>query len=164
MDYEADLQIDPDQLDVEWLEQANRFMKYAEASADADAEVKRINEKIKNLQSELTLDAHQDPTIMGKDIKPTVANVEAYYREHDNYKKLKDQVIDAEHDADVLRNAVFAFHQRKAALEQLVTLHGQQYFAGPTEPRNLGLEFEKRSRHGIASKKVKAGTKRSRST
>ena len=38
-----------------------------------------------------------------------------------------------------------AFEQRKDALENLVRLHGQQYFAGPKIPRDLPSEMEKRT-------------------
>jgi hypothetical protein len=44
--------------------------------------------------------------------------------------------------AEVAKNE-FSF-TRKAALENLVQLHGQNYFAGPKVPRNLSKERDEK--------------------
>ena len=43
--------------------------------------------------------------------------------------------------------------RQKTALENLVKLHGQQYFAGPSVPRDLSKEWERHERQ----KSVDAG-------
>jgi hypothetical protein len=42
--------------------------------------------------------------------------------------------------------AVNAFEQRKSALENLVRLFGQSYFAGPKMPRDLHWEKEEKEK------------------
>ena len=49
----------------------------------------------------------------------------------------KNFVIEAAKVHALLSNAVMAMEQRKRMLEVLITLHGQEYFAGPSTPRNL---------------------------
>jgi hypothetical protein len=58
------------------------------------------------------------------------------------------------YEAEVLQGAVNAVDHRKDALENLVRLHGLQYFAGPKVPRNLSEEREYREEQ---QKKVDAG-------
>ena len=164
LNYEEDLRIDPENLDVEWLEQPHVFMKYAEECAHADAEAKRKEEKVKIVRSELVLEINEEPELLGEDVKPTKDNVEAYVRTNKKHKMAKKEYIEAQHRADVLRTTISAFHQRKLALENLVRLQAQGYVAGPTEPRDLGIEYGKNAKHRRASERIKKTTKRSRRT
>ncbi len=47
--YEDDLRIDPHALDIEWIEQPNLYMRYAEKLAHAERVSKRLDEKIKRV-------------------------------------------------------------------------------------------------------------------
>ena len=65
------------------------------------------------------------------------------------YRRKYTRWLDEKHRAEILQCAQKAFDQRKAALENLVKLYGMQYFAGPSEPRDLDIEKahrEKRAR------------------
>ena len=138
-DYEEDLAIDPDALDVEWLDHPARFMRYAEACAKAKKKLDESHERVKVVRSKLV-----------KRIKEqeggTAQEIEAKYRNSPRHKKAKQAMINAEYQFNVLSNAVSAMHARRSALENLVRLHGQSYFAGPQEPRDLSLEFGKQAR------------------
>lgn len=131
--YEEELTIDPDALDMEWLEQPKLFMKYSKAHADAAATVRELEEKLKVIRSDIILRNQKK----GGDIKTTKDNLEAMYRVDALHEQTKREWVRASHRADILDGAVYAFHQRKAALEHLVILHGQNYFAGPRVPRDL---------------------------
>ena len=52
------------------------------------------------------------------------------------------------------QGAVYAFEQRKTSLENLVRLHGQQYFAGPKMPRDLRKEVDRRAQQRKADELV----------
>jgi hypothetical protein len=54
---------------------------------------------------------------------------------------LTREVIEVRYDYDMSRSALSAIDSKKSALENLVKLHGQNYFAGPTIPRNLNKEW-----------------------
>lgn len=143
MDYEKDLEIDGMSLDLEWIRQPKLFAKYSKELAEAERKAKLANELVKTIRSELIMKINKDPdTYLGKDMKVTDAKVEACYRQQDEYKKAKQDRIDAEYTRDMIKVAADAFNfHRKPALENLVTLHGQQYFAGPSVPNDIGREF-----------------------
>ena len=83
-----------------------------------------------------------------------------------NYKEASQELIDTKYKAEMVRAAVSAIEHRKDALENLVRLYGQQYFAGPKVPRDLSAEAslkhagQKKADAGIAARlkrtKVKA--------
>lgn len=150
MNYVEDLRIDPDQLDVEWIEQPLLFHKYSAKSAEANQFVRKCEELVKVIRSELIIEASmKGEDVLGRGVKPTAVNVEAYFRNHADYKKAKESLHQAQYEQEMLANAVFAFHQRKAALENLTRLQGQNYFAGPVAPRELSQEYKENQREGL---------------
>lgn len=150
MNYIDDLKIDPDQLDIEWLEQPLLFHKYSSASAQANQFVRKCEELMKVVRSQLTLEASQKgEQVLGQRIKPTAVNVEAYYRTHKDYIQAKTSLSEAQYEAEMLTNAVYAFHQRKSALENLIKLHGQNYFAGPVVPRELSAKYKENQKERL---------------
>ena len=130
-DFDADIEINPQFLDAEWMDQARRYMKYSRAAAKANKRARQSEERVKTIRSELVNKPKQ--TDAGKN----AATLEAYYRTNESYKKAKTTWIDSQFEADLLNGAVFAFQNRKSALENLVKLHGQEYFSTPSEPRDL---------------------------
>lgn len=158
LDYKEDLLIDINALDEEWLDQPNLFMRYAEASAQAEKELRRMHEKVKTIRSELVFKAFSEGTVKIKDKEAKVVGsvAEAYYRINPDYRKAKQELIRCEHTTEVLRGAVSAFHQRRAALERLVMLHGQQYFAGPNVPHEFPSGNKVEGRNRKAAKRTKS--------
>ncbi len=154
MDYIEDLKINPDQLDIEWIEQPLLFHKYTAKSAEANKFVRKCEELVKVTRSELVLEAGtMGEAVLGKGIKSTATNIEAYFRNHATYKKVKETLHEAMYEQEMLANAVYAFHQRKVALENLTRLQGQNYFAGPTIPRELSQEYKENQREGLREQK-----------
>jgi hypothetical protein len=156
LDYIKDVKIDESALDVEWLEQTTLLVKYARNAAKWHKRVMQAEEKIKVVRAELIEEANQFPDrCLGKGIKPTAPNIESYYRNHEDHKAAKEEWITATFEYDIALAAKDAISfSRKAALENLVILHGQQYFAGPRVPRNLSEEREMRAKkvdEGIAN-------------
>lgn len=135
--YEEDLHIDPNFLDAEWLNIANTIMKYSAESARAKKYASFAEERVKTLRSQLVKEANNNPSVMGKDVKATAPNVEAYYRDDEKYKEVKAEWIEAVYYADLMQNAVYAFQAKKAALENLVRLQGIGYNSEPQTPRDL---------------------------
>jgi hypothetical protein len=137
-----DIRIDETALDVEWLEQAELAVKYGKYWSKCKEEFIRAEENIKVIRAELVALANADPDrYLGDGVKPTAVNIESFYRNHKKHKEAKERWIKAMtelNDAEIIKNEI-AF-TRKAALEAMVQLHGQQYFAGPKMPRNLTKE------------------------
>ena len=156
MDYKEDLHIDKNNLDGEWLDQPKLVYKYGRELAQHEREVKKLNEDLKTLRSELINKATQEPTrYLGQGVKATGGSLEAYYRTHKKYKKLKKEVHDAELERDLVNVAYYAVQGRRAALDNLVRLHGQQYFSQPTgdvKTRALQKDRDKRVKRKRAKK------------
>ena len=94
MNYEKDLKIDVDALDVEWADHAELSLQYGKHYANCMKELEEAEEDIKITRSELIKKANEDPEgCLGDDIKPTAPNVEAYYRNHRRHKKAKTRII-----------------------------------------------------------------------
>jgi hypothetical protein len=160
MNYEIDITIDEGALDVEWLEQPRLMLKYARNAAEARKALDEAKEKLDFVKADLDRKIRTDPEDYGlmKVTEPTVA---AAIFTCDEYKEANKDYIQAKFDADIAQGATFAFNARKDALENLVRLHGQQYFAGPKIPRDLAWEkkaHDEKVNAGIASKLTRRRT------
>lgn len=145
MNYKRDLEIDVDALDVEWAGQAALSMKYVKHYAKCRKRLTLAEEAIKVIRAELIKRANSDPVRFCNKEKPNAADIEAYYRNHPKHKAAKNEWVEAQYEFTMAEGAKNEFSfTRKASLENLVTLHGQEYFAGPNVPRNLHDEMEKR--------------------
>ena len=154
MNYEQDIQIDDTALDIEWLEQPSLMFKYARNAANARKTLDITKENLDVVRAGLDKLIRESPSTYGVD-KITEGAIQAVILTQDKYKAANKAFLDAKYDVDIAQAAVIAISQRKDALENLVRLHGQQYFAGPKLPRDLHGEREERQKNvdgGIANK------------
>ncbi len=154
---QTDKQIDPDTLDIAWLEQADLYYKYSDAwntalneKNDLKIEVERQKEKIEEAKADLDLDIRKNPDTYDID-KVTESAIQSAIHVNPDYKKeletmydLKKEFNEAQAKANRLYSCVAAMEQRKTALENLVRLINQQYFSTPSEPRDLSHEYHKK--------------------
>lgn len=142
LDYIKDMEIDEEGLDVEWLNQPELARKYGKHLVDLRLVMEKADEKVKTIRSELILKANElDAMKVFSKKKPTMADIEAYYRTQPEYIEAKEDYLKAKEEyeyAEVVTNEVR--FTRKNALEQLVLLYNGNYFAGPAVPRNLSEE------------------------
>lgn len=155
-EYQKDLEIDEFNLDKEWLEQSNRYMKYAELCADAERDMNEIHEELKVTRSELVTECKEE------DPKATGPEIEAYYRTATSHKDLKDQFLTAQHNFRIMETAVRAFYMRKVALENLVRLQLSSFYGDPTSPE--GVPGHDRTVKSTAAKTKVKGAMRGRRT
>lgn len=149
IDYESDIEINPDELDIACLEQANLATRYGRELAKYERAVKYAHEKVKTLKAKLIKDANEFPNeLLGKDVKPTATNVEAYYRSDEEYKQAKKNWIEAEYNRDLAKQAYDAItFQRQNSLKILAQLLQMEYYAGPVIPHNIVDRYnEKKAR------------------
>lgn len=145
MDFEKDIEIDETALEIEWLNQPKLAMRYGKHWAQCQKRVTQAEEEVKLIRSRLIKQANTDPDkYLGKGIKATAPVVEAYYREHEDHIEAKKDLVDAQYEANIADIAKWEIsNSRKTALENLVRLHAQHYFAGPSMPRDITIEAEK---------------------
>lgn len=122
--------VDRDRLDEEWERQPGTFFRLAERLAKAEADMERAKAALELAEATLQKEVRRDPAGYGVD-KVTDKSVEAAVLSCGSYRKAVEAYIEAKYDRDVTRAAVTALDHKKAALERLVSLHGQNYFSQP---------------------------------
>ena len=162
LNYEEDIRIDETALDVEWLDQPSLMMKYARHQAEMLRAEEEAKENLEIVQSELDKEVRNDPEGFGITTKLTEAGVLGAIKMSEEYKKALKKYNEARFENNVAKGAVKSIDARKGALENLVRLHGQQYFAGPSVPRDLTKEWQEKEKRKKTSSLVSKKLQRSR--
>lgn len=145
MNYEMDVTTDESALDVEWLEQSALTLKYGMNCAKARDIMDRSKEKLELVRAELDAKIRKHPERY--DIqKLTEAVVQNSIITNTYYQDTMEAYLQAKNDYEMARVALNAIETKKAALENLVRLHGMNYFAGPAVPRDLTKEWANQER------------------
>jgi hypothetical protein len=153
MNYEKDIKIDAEALDLEWLEQPQLMLKYCQHAADMRYKLDAAKEALDLARAELDKEIRTNPERFGIG-KVTESVVENTILMQPEYREASEAMANAKYESDVAQNAVRAIDQRKDALENLVRLFGLQYFAGPRVPRDLSQEVQKRAEQRQANEMV----------
>lgn len=136
LEFELDRKIDPEQLDVECVRQADLYFKYAERAIMARGEADRLKLKLDVLRAELELKVRKSPRRYELD-RVTDASVRAVVDAMPKFVEANVEWFRARDDAMILDKAVMAMDVKQRMLQKLIDLHGQSYFAGPSAPRDL---------------------------
>ncbi|RLF30294.1 MAG: hypothetical protein DRN14_00115 [Thermoplasmata archaeon] len=155
-EFESDLKIDPNYLEVEAGRQGELFFKWAERAVEAKERADHAKLKMDVLEAKLSSKARLDPDSFGI-AKVTEGSIAAAIKIHPEFLEAQEEHISARADFHMLERAVEAMEQRKRMIEILVTLHGQQYFAGPSVPHNLvdaWKEVTSKRKEAVAKKQV----------
>ncbi len=151
LDFEKDINIDPDNLDIEWMEQPELVYKYSKAVAESEDELSiakldmdMTKNELEKVRASTELHIRANPEHYGLAKKPTEASVKSaialekevldtqkeYYDTIKKLNKAKDIV-------NTFRSALKAIEAKRPALENLVKLLLSNYYSGPIEPRNI---------------------------
>lgn len=155
MDLDTIMKIDETALDVEWLDQAHRFMKVSKEASVLKKELALLKEESDVLEANWVNRIRRHPAKYGMENRVTEGGIKAAVTANEEVRQMAFKIIDKQYELDLVSSAVRAMEHRKAALEELVQLHGQQYFAGPKDPRNLNLEAAKKGLHQQAMEKIR---------
>lgn len=161
MDYLEDIRIDESALDVEWLRQASLTFRYGEHQATMKRIVDRKKEELDLVRAELDKKIRSKPENYRID-KITEAVVQATILQQEDYQEINSELIDARYELEIASAALRALEQKKSALENLVRLNGQNYFAGPSIPRDLTKEWEQKEKTKASNAAVAGGMQRKR--
>lgn len=150
--YASLIEIDPDALDVEWVEQPGVFLHVAESLARARNKLERAEQdyevKEARIASKIRAEANGDR-------KVTEAAVKERLTQNSILAEAREELADLRLKVELLAAGVRALDMRKSALENLVRLQGQSYFAGPKEPRALSVEVAKRRLSDDTKEKIR---------
>jgi len=143
VNYEKDMQIDENALDLEALEQANLMLRYTRHEADCLRDMEMAKEELEFIDADLDKKIRANPEEFEIE-KVTEAVVSSTIKTHPKHIDAFREYMDARYEHNVAKGAVKACEHRKRMIEVEVDLYGKQYFAGPATPRNLSKEKEKR--------------------
>lgn len=156
MNYEEDIEIDEEMLDVDWLNQPKLFMQYSRHYAQMRRSVDETKQALDVVKAEVDRDIRNDPEKYNIE-KVTEGSIQSAILTSKKYKEAYKEYLDAKYESDMAGAAVQAFEHRKVALENLVRLHGQQYFAGPRVPHNLSEQRALKEKEKERSNQVQSG-------
>ena len=123
------LDIDPNELDQEWLNQPRHFYRYAKMLEKLRKTHEQLKAKFKLVAATCGKEIRQDA--QKKKQKPTEAAIINAMLLMEEYQEAEKAVIEASYQVGVYEAVVKSLAQRKDALENLVRLHGQNYFSKP---------------------------------
>lgn len=155
LDYERDLYIDESSLDVEWLNQPLLMLRYTRERAKAEREVARLKRKLRITAATLDKDVRTNPGDFKITVKLTETVVLNAVLCDEEYEEVEKELMEANYELSMIEGAVESIKQRKDALQDLVRLFGQQYFAGPAMPRDISHEVKQRHVKQISNSNVK---------
>lgn len=151
MDYEEDVAIDESALDVEWLRQPQLTVKYCRLATKTKEVVDQTKEQLDVTRAMLDRDIRSDP-VKYNVVKITEGVVTNTILLQDEHQRASENYLQARYEYEMARVAVAAIQTKKDALENLVKLHGMQYFAGPSAPRDLSKERQRQSNAHVIMK------------
>lgn len=158
-DWKEEIQIDPERLDQEWVRQASLFGKYCSLLAEANKNLDFLKEELNILDAEIKIDIVKNPEHYELS-KVTEGTIQAVIIQKPEHKRLVNKIAETKYEADILLAAVRSLDHKKSALENLVRLHGQNYFAGPEVPHHLKKEWIEDSEKQYSKARIKKSLKK----
>lgn len=154
--------IDIGALDTEWLEQPKLYHKWAGKLAEARLREDEAKQRLELIKANLDKQIREDPDGFEL-LKITEASVAATILKQPEHKKAQKAVNQCRYITNMVQAAVSTLDHRRRALENLVMLHGRDYFSKPTVPEGEAENFKAAARRaakqsmGINKKKNKRG-------
>jgi len=141
-EYEDDISIDFDQLDINWRDHSANYMKWGEKWANSVAVKDRKKEVLDALKA--SLNAKYRKVLFQEDKKkPTEAAINAAIEGDASFQLAQTDLTNATEDMNILAIAKSSFGHRKKALEGLTQLWLGSYFSNPSIPAEIKDRFKK---------------------
>jgi hypothetical protein len=147
--YETDIEIDESALDVEWVGHASLMLRYTRTAAESHKEMNLAKARLDYVKARLDKEIRENPDAYGLGTRITEGSISSAIRLSEDFEEANHGLIEKEFEYEVAAGVVRSFDHRKSALENLVRLHAQSYFAGPSVPHNLSEERSKRANRHI---------------
>jgi hypothetical protein len=122
--------IDINRLDEEWIQQPKNVYNMYLQLAESKEILNTARAKAEVTTAELDFKIRSNPQKFGIE-KVTEAGINNVIKMQVPYLKAQKRIIQAQKNHDIVIAAVNALDHKKSALERLVALHGQAYFAKP---------------------------------
>ena len=150
LDFDVNI-LEPDKDDLlrEWKIQPKLYFQYAEMLAKARTKLDRADAELKVVKAEVDRKIRDEPAEYRLKDNPTEASIASAVLRQKEYRKSQSNLILAQERVNILEAFVKALDHRKSALENIVRLHGQQYFATPVaEGKDQATFIEEKKNRG----------------
>lgn len=129
--FSDDVRINKYKLDEECEKHSSSYYYWAEKNAEAKKVLSQSQDLLKYTLAEVEMGIRKtwDDTKDGKQTEPAI---KAKLETTPKIKTIKEQIIENEHQVNILSAAVSAMEHRKSELNNLVSLHLGGYYATPT--------------------------------
>lgn len=128
-DYSTDVNINSDELDIEWIKQPSLFMRYQEELVMREKIKTKAKENIEIIEAEL--DKEIRSLMTENKVKVTESLIKAEITRNEKRKKAVDDCIEKTYNYNIINGAVKALDHKKKALEKLTELYIAGYFSEP---------------------------------
>lgn len=125
-------------LDKAWLDQPKLYMEALDEASRAKSKLEWAKYELEVVESNIAQDVRANPKTYGIDKISEAAVKEAVTRDG-SVRSWKEKVAEAKFAVTEADNVVSALDMRRRALENLVQLHGQQYFSEPRDRTGSGI-------------------------
>lgn len=129
------LKLDKYNLDTEWVNHSDYVYMFLDEQAEARIKMDAMKDNIEVVKAELDKAIRNNPKKFNLDKLTEVLINNTIILQEDYGKALKDY-LDAKGEYYDAVNISTAMEHRKAALENLVVLHGRGYWADPVEKKD----------------------------
>jgi len=163
MNYLEDIKINESALDIEWLRQPSLVFHYSKIAADQRKHLDKRKERLALIKADLDKEIRSNPEKYKLE-KLTETGISNCILTQSEYTEAMADVIDTQYEVNMAQVAVAALQDKRTALENLVRLFGQQYFAGPSVPRNITKEWEEKEKQKNTNTKIGESLGRRRRT
>ncbi len=153
------LHIDKHLLDEEWVNQPKLYFEYASELAQARVELEEAKAEFDVVKAETDLTIRSNPDDYDLPEKTTEVMIGKALILTDEYAEAQKVVFTAKYRVDILSGAQTALDNRKKALENLVDLHGRNYFSSPQAKSETSKEMVE----DIENEKIRSRNKKIRS-
>lgn len=158
-DAESILEINQNELDREWVRQPWLYFRHAQEFADARQRLDEEKANLSIIRAEASLEIRTKPEAFNV-TKLTEGVVKETLETVIEVQDAEKAVREAKHAVDIYQGLVTALDHKKRALESLVHLHGQSYFASPQasgDDRDAMEEVVSKAAHDRVRPKRKRG-------
>ncbi len=159
MNPEKDLQINENALDKEWLKQASNMYNSCVELAEARKQFEKQKLAVDVIFAQVEMSIRSDAENAGAK-KPTESNIKAMVEIDPRCIKAQEDLIEARNKIALMEAVVQALDHKKKALENLVTLWSQGYFAEPKVSTEAATNVTKTQTQQRVSEKLTERMKR----
>ena len=150
------LEIDKHQLDAECLKQPRLYHKYAIELATAKTKLDESESNFKTVKATLDNLIRMNPSSFDLHEKLTEEMIASTIIIQEKYEKAQASITRRQYIVSLLYAMVIGLDHKKNSLENLIKLHGQDYFSAPRTDEKTAERLKTHRSNAIAKRCAKA--------